>query len=124
MYIIEKERVTIRPKRVYFNDLEKRLLKELKRYWFNQMPSKYDTLEGYLKNIDAAVYFPIITVGKEYEDGIRLKGSKKYYSTYLSLREINQWFLKHGVINGKQYPPSLVRKYYGATSLHYSDKKE
>ena len=126
MRIEPKEIKIIKSERVYFNDVETRLLKELKRYWYNRMPSKYDPLQPYLDNIDQAEYFEIVNVRSNnvYVDGICLVGDKFYNTTYLSLKEIRQWFLKHGVINGKRYSPQLVRNYYGAISLHHSDRKK
>ena len=126
MRIEQQEIKIIKPKRIYFNDVETQLLKELRRYWDNRMPSQYDPLQPYLDNIDAAEYFEITHVRSDgvYVDGICLKGEEYYHTCYISLSEINQWFLKHGVVNGKVYPPSLIRKYYGAASLHHSDKSE
>ena len=126
MYIKQQEIKIIKPKRIYFNNIEKRLLKELRRYWDNRMPSKYDPLQPYLNKIDHTEYFEITQVRHNgtHIDGICLEGEKHYNTCYLSLSEINEWFLKHGVTNGKTYSPSLIRNYYGATSLHHSDKKE
>ena len=106
MRIEQQEIKVIKPKRVYFNGVETRLLKELRRYWYNRMPSKYDPLQPYLDNIDAAEYFEVIQVRHDgvYVGGVCLEGEKHYYTCYLSLSEINQWFFEARSRQRKEIP--------------------